>query len=67
MLRFLRGWWAQTKELWWPPKPSDAVWRRVRAMEDIEEEKLASMDMHFGDEPLYYSDPPQWPYTPWTP
>ncbi len=41
--------------------------RMPRMPEDIMEEELASMDMHYGDEPLYYSDPPQWPATAWTP
>ena len=30
--------------------------------EEIEELRIASLEMHYGDEPLYYSDPPEWPY-----
>jgi len=46
-----------------------AFWRRARPEyvqlyklpEEIMEERCMSLEMHYGDEPLYYSDPPEWP------
>ncbi len=49
------------------PEPSPPEERQPMLPEEIEEERLMHMDMHYGDEPLYCSDPPQWPHTPWTP
>jgi hypothetical protein len=36
-------------------------WRHLFTPEEREELRGASGDMHYGDEPLYYSDPPEWP------
>ena len=36
--------------------------RQVKLPEELEEEYILSLDMHYGDEPLYYVDPPEWPY-----
>jgi len=53
---------------WWRKAPLPPEGRQPMLPEDVEESiYIASMDMHYGDEPLYYSDPPEWPTTPWTP
>ena len=36
--------------------------RQVKLPEELGEEYLLSLEMHYGDEPLYYLDPPEWPY-----
>lgn len=39
---------------------------RCRKYADVlargEEERYMSLEMHYGDEPLYFSDPPEWPF-----
>ena len=42
-------------------KPYVYVPPRFRPPEDLEEQRLASLEMHYGDEPLYYTNPPEWP------
>ena len=39
---------------------SDPPPRRISAEEEGEL-YLLSLEMHYGDEPLYFSDPPEWP------
>ena len=34
---------------------------RYKLPEEVEEERLMSLEMHYGDEPLYLLDPPEWP------
>ena len=36
--------------------------RQVKLPEEYEEERIMSLEMHYGDEPLYLLDPPEWPY-----
>jgi hypothetical protein len=35
---------------------------RVKLPEEYMEEYYMSLDMHYGDEPLYLIDPPTWPF-----
>ena len=50
----------------WPwqkkPQPQTPQKRRRLLPEEIEELRIMCLDMHYGDEPLYYLDPPEWPY-----
>jgi hypothetical protein len=61
MAKFLSDWWARTQLLWVRPRYIEEIRPKFRLPEDIMEEEIASMDMHYGDEPMYYSDPPEWP------
>jgi hypothetical protein len=51
----LAQWWGRRKP---PPFPSGP---QVLLPEEVEELRRMSLEMHYGDEPLYYSDPPEWP------
>ena len=42
-------------------EPVYAPERRIKLPEEYGEEWLLSLEMHYGDEPLYYVDPPEWP------
>ena len=53
--RFWRWLWGEPE----PPLPPD---KHYKLPEEYEEDEIVSMDMHFGDEPLYYVDPPTWPF-----
>ena len=65
--KWLREWWQLTKEVWgWSNDPLPPEGRQPPSLQDIMEMDQASMEMHYGDEPLYYSDPPEWPDTAWT-
>ena len=53
--------------LWlWPMKPkaepNGALRRRRMLPEEYMELRAQSLEMHYGDEPLYLLDPPEWPY-----
>ena len=56
--------------LWWlgrkfQEKPQSLSTRQPKLPEEYEEEYWMSLDMHYGDEPLYLLDPPEWPETAW--
>ena len=36
--------------------------RHYKLPEEIEEDRLMSLDMHYGDEPMFWQDPPEWPW-----
>ena len=55
MIKFLRRLFRQQAD------PAPVRERRRMLPEEIEEERLLSLQMHYGDEPLYYVDPPEWP------